>query len=69
MDDPAHHLALAPRETATSYVSRLAATNWVNAATLAIDKETTFRRVIDGAPEAFEEMADFGVTVPPDVRA
>jgi TniQ len=69
MDDPVRHLALAPRETATSYVSRLAAANWVNAATLAIDKETTFRHVIDGAPEAFEEMADFGVTVPPDVLA
>lgn len=69
MNDCPQDSALVPRETATSYVSRLAASNWVDAATFSIDKETSFQRVIDGAPEAFEAMADFGVSVPAEVLA
>ncbi|WP_420024083.1 TniQ family protein (plasmid) [Cereibacter azotoformans] len=57
-------LLLAPRETATSFVSRLAASNWIDAGTFAIDKATSFQRIIDGVADAFEPMAELGDTIP-----
>ncbi|ULB11860.1 TniQ family protein [Cereibacter azotoformans] len=52
------------RETVASHVSRLAALNWIDAATFAADKGTSFLRVIAGDPGAVEAMAALGVTLP-----
>ncbi|RHZ91193.1 hypothetical protein D1114_20770 [Cereibacter sphaeroides] len=55
------------RETVASHVSRMAALNWIDAATFAIDKGTSFQRIIDRHPEAFDAMAALGITLPYDL--
>lgn len=61
---PPHPPEIMHRETAASYVSRLASLIQIDAATFAADKGTTFQKVINGETEAFDEMRILGTNIP-----
>ncbi|KAE9625091.1 TniQ family protein [Parasedimentitalea maritima] len=51
---------LFPRETATSYMSRLAQANGVDAATLGLELDVVFQSVIDGKSSSLRKLAALG---------
>lgn len=57
------------RETLASFISRVAASYYVDAATFAADRETSFLAVISGAATAIEALEAFGCPIHDDVIA
>ena len=62
-------LPLAPRETAFSFMARLAARNGVTAAEFGRDMGIIFPKVIDGNPEALAQLARISSTAADDLAA
>lgn len=62
-------LPLAPRETAFSFMARLAARNGVTAAEFGRDMGIVFPNVIDGKPEALGRLAEISGATPADLAA